>query len=183
MQTRTHRRCAWSGPIFIVVCLFGLLVFCGFVPPPPPSAFPSQITGELRTGTNTIRFGLLLMVFGSAFLAPFVAAVSVQMKRIEGPSSPLTYVQLVLGTCLIMEFIFPMMALQAAAYRPERAPEIVQTLSDWGWMTFYGVTCTAVLEALVIGIAILADRRSEPRSPSGSTCTSRWRRTLVDWRS
>jgi len=95
MQTRTQRLCAWSGPIFIVVCLLGLLVFCGFVPPPSPAAAAVQITEQLRTGTNSIRFGLLLMVFGSAFLAPFVAVVSVQMKRIEGLSSPLTYVQLI----------------------------------------------------------------------------------------
>ena len=174
MQTRTQRMCAWSGPTFIVVCLLGLLVFCGFVPPPSPAAAATQTTEQLRTGTNSIRFGLLLMVFGSAFLAPFVAAVSVQMKRIEGQSSPLTYVQLILGTCLIMEFIFPMMALQAAAYRPERAPEIVQTLSDWGWMTFYGVTCTAVLEALVIGVVILGDHRAQPVFPRWAGFFNLW---------
>jgi hypothetical protein len=174
MQTRIQRLCAWCGPIFIVVCGLGLMVFCGFVPPPSPSAGAAQIADQLRTGTNSIRFGLLLMVFGSAFLAPFVAVVSVHMKRIEGPSSPLTYVQLVLGTCLIMEFIFPMMAMQAAAYRPERAPEIVQTLSDLSWMTFYGVTCTAVLEALVIGVVILADRRAVPLFPRWSGFLNIW---------
>jgi len=42
-------------------------------------------------------------------------------------------------------------------------------------MTFYGVTCTAVLEALVIGVVILADRREQPLFPplAGSS-TSGW---------
>jgi hypothetical protein len=156
----------------------GFALFAGFVPPPSPRADAQQITDLIRGATNEIRFGLLLTVVGSALLGPFIGVISMHMKRIEGGDSPLAYAQLVLGACLIMEFIFPVMVVQTAAYRPERSPEIVQMLDDLCWIPFFGVTSTAALEAALLGIVILQDRRSTPRFPRWSGYYCVWSATL-----
>ena len=59
-------------------------------------------------------------------------------------------------------FIFPLMVLAAAAYRPaERSPEITQALNDLFWLTFVGIVGTIVLQAVVLAVASFADR-TEP---------------------
>lgn len=63
-------------------------------------------------------------------LAAYCAAISVQLERIEGRHSPLTHTKLILAAFLVLEFIFPLLILQGAAYRDNRPDEIVQALDD-----------------------------------------------------
>jgi hypothetical protein len=87
------------------------------------------------------------------------------MKRIEGRHTPLTYTQLGLGVLLPIEFIVPIYFWQAAAYRPERSAESIQMLNDLGWLPFAGLVFTIVLQAVVLGVAVLSDKRNEPIFP------------------
>jgi hypothetical protein len=107
----------------------------------------------------------MVVVLGAALLGPFFAVISVQMRRIEGPRPTLAYAQLVLGACFILEIIFPMMAIQTAAFRPERNGSIQQTLNDMGWLTFFGVASTGFVQLVIIGVVILQDTRQDPAFP------------------
>jgi hypothetical protein len=158
----------------ILFWAIGFAVLAGFVPPPGPRTDAHQWTELIRDNTTGIRFGLILTVLGSALLAPFVGVISMHMKRIEGRDSPLTYAQLVLGACLILEFVLPMTTIQAATYRPERAPDIILALTDLSWVWFFGIASTIVLQAIVLGIVILQDSRSVPRFPRWSGYVSIW---------
>jgi hypothetical protein len=139
-------------------------VIAGFIPPPSP-AEPAAVAARFREHANSIRLGLVLCFYAGALCAPWIAAISVQLKRIEGRFSPLTYTQLALGACLPFEFIVPIYFWQTAAFRADRSPEIVQTLNDLGWLPFTGVVYTIVVQAIVIGIAVLMDKRAEPVFP------------------
>ena len=75
-----------------------------------------------------IRIGLALTIGCSGLLAPFLGVISVQMRRIEGDNSPLAFAQIALGALLIIEFVYPMMILQVAAYREDRPAAAVQVL-------------------------------------------------------
>lgn len=108
---------------------------------------------------------MMVMVLGAALLGPFFAVISVQIRRIEGPRPILTYAQLMLGACFILEIIFPMMAIQTAAFRPERDGAIQQTLNDMGWLTFFGVASTGFVQLVIIGVAILQDTQPVPAFP------------------
>lgn len=149
----------------MVGCLVGLLLLARFAPPPSAMISPSGIAGIFEDRTTAIRFGIMLVVFAAALLGPFVAVISVHMRRIEGPRPTLTYLQLVLGACFIMEIIFPMMAIQTAAFRPERDEAIQQTLHDFGWLTFFGVASTGFVQLVIIGVVILQDTRTAPVFP------------------
>jgi hypothetical protein len=97
------------------------------------------------------------------------------MKRIEGRHSPLAYVQLALGALLVIEFIIPVMVLQAAAFRPDSlSATTIRTLDDLGWLLFVGTPCTAVLEAIVIGVVILQDDRAHTVFPRWGGYLSIW---------
>jgi hypothetical protein len=71
---RNQRLCAWSGVAMIVVMLVGFEI-AGFNPPPSPHDSALQIAALFRDHTTPIRIGLVLTMFGSALLGPFVAAV------------------------------------------------------------------------------------------------------------
>jgi membrane protein implicated in regulation of membrane protease activity len=100
--------------------------------------------------------------------------ITVQMKRIEGRHSPLAYIQLALGALLAIEFVIPVMVLQAAAFRPGLPAGTIRTLDDLGWLLFVGAPSTAIVEAIVLGVAILQDRRREPVFPRWSGYLSIW---------
>ncbi|EHB59223.1 hypothetical protein MycrhDRAFT_1659 [Mycolicibacterium rhodesiae JS60] len=163
--TLTQKASAWCGPGVIVVCLIGLALCAGFAPPPAPLTSPAGIAAIFQERIFGIRTGMMVMVLGAALLGPFFAVISVQMRRIEGPRPTLAYAQLVLGACFILEIILPMMALQTAAFRPDRDAAIQQTLHDMGWLTFFGVASTGFVQLVIIGVVILQDTQPAPVMP------------------
>jgi hypothetical protein len=78
-----------------------------FWPPTSPHQSAASIASFLGAHRTSIRLGLMLMAFGAAFLGPFLAEITVQMKRTEGRYSPLAYAQLALGAIFVLEFIVP----------------------------------------------------------------------------
>ena len=88
MNARMQRVCAWGGVGMIIIMLVGLLI-PGFIPLPSPSMTTQAVADMYSQHTNAIRFGMVLVAFGAALLAPFVAEITVLMKRIEGRDTPL----------------------------------------------------------------------------------------------
>jgi hypothetical protein len=165
MNPRVERLCIWSGVPMFVLFFVGFAVFARFMPPPSPSAGAQQIADMYHANTTGIRIGLIFVCLGAALLGLFYGAVCVQMKRIEGRQSPLTYAQLMLAACLIVEFIFPLFILQGAIYRPERSIDTVLAMSDTAWLMFVGVVTTGCLQFVVLAIAIPIDKREQPIFP------------------
>ena len=101
------------------------------------------------------------------------------MKRIEGRFAPLSYLQIALGLLLPLEFIVPLYFFQTAADRRGRSAEVVQALNDLGWLPFTGLVYTVVSQAVVIGIAVLADKRATPVFPRWAGYFSIWAGLLI----
>src|SRR5262249_32730210 len=140
-----------------MVLMFAGLVVAQWLPPPRPTESAHQIASMYRAHAVTIRVGILLCTLGAGLLGPFMAMISVQLRRIEGRSPVSAYCQLTLGGLLILELIYPLMILATAAFRPDRPESAVQTLNDLGWLLLVGVVSTGVVELAVIGVAILGD--------------------------
>jgi len=164
MDIPTQRAAAWCGIAFAALFCVGFVI-AGFIPPPGPGLSATEVAALYAQNHMRIRIGLLIATLASALLAPWVAAVGVQMRRIEGRHSVLAFAQMIAGACLILEFLFPLLVWQTAAFRNERDAATVQTLNDLGWLPFLGIACTAVLQGVVIGILILRDKRSNPLFP------------------
>lgn len=162
---RTTRLFAWSGVAATVVWLVGFFLVAGFVPPPSPERSAVEVAQHFAQNADQIRVGLIITCFGAALIGPWVGAISVFLRRIEGRDSPAAWVNLALGGLLSLEFILPIMVWQTATYRPERDPELTSTLNDLGWIPFIGVTATAIVQAIVIAIPILKDTSANPIFP------------------
>jgi hypothetical protein len=173
MNARTQRILVWLAPIMVVIWL-GAFLIAGFLPVPSPADSAQQVAAMYDSHRTSIRVGVMLTIACAVMLAPFIGITTAQMKRVEGRGSPLAYAQLAMGALLILEFVYPMMIVQVAAFRPERSPETVQALHDLAWMLFVGVVSTVFMEFVLIGLAILQDRRANPVFPRWAAYFNIW---------
>jgi hypothetical protein len=165
MNASTQRLCVWAGPAMIAFFLVGFVVIAGLVPPLSPQDSAAEIARFYSQHQTRVRIGLVVSIWGAALCYPWAAAISVQLKRIEGSWSPLCYTQLASGVTLGLLFAIPLTMMGAAAYRPTRSVELTQALNDLGWLTLVGVVTPAMVQCASIGLAMLGDRRREPVFP------------------
>ena len=142
------------------------LATAGFFPPTSPLLDADAIAGVYQNNTAMIRLGTFIMVFSSGLVVPFAAAITVQMKRIEGLQAPvLSYTQLAAGTGGILLFLIEAMFWSLAAYRPERSPDVTQALNDIAWFFTVMPFALIFIQNLAIGLAIISDERPSPVFP------------------
>jgi hypothetical protein len=147
--------CTWCGVVFLVLFALGLVALAQFIPPPRASDSAQKVAHLYSDHTNRLRAGLVLMMIAAGFTAPWTGVVSVQLKRIEGRLSPMTYTQLACGAAGILVVLLPVMVMIVASFRPERDPQITQTLNDLAWIPFIMVFPPVMIQALSIAAAIL----------------------------
>jgi hypothetical protein len=174
VNLRSQRLCVWAGPAFTILFAIGFWPLAGFVPPPAPSLSPAEVADAFLAHGTRVRLGLQLCMVASALFFPFAALMSVHIKRIEGRYSPLAYAQLAAGCGSTMVFLFPLMNMQSAAYRADRAPELVQAISDMAWIPFVGLLCVPAMQNVCLAIAIFSDRSSTPVFPRWSGYLNVW---------
>lgn len=165
LNTKHQLLCAWSGIVFLVIFMLGWLVIGGFVPPPSSAASATEIADFYKQNTTLIRFGLLLAMGSCVFFVPWVAVISVQIKRIEGHSPILAYTQMLGGLVAMLIILFPTMIWVTVSFRPERNPEIMLALNDLAWLIFTMAFAPFVTQGLAIGLAILSDKNPQPVFP------------------
>lgn len=160
-----QKLCARSG--YLVIALFGLAFWplARFIPVPSPTMTPLEVAAMYARNPNGIRFGMLMMSISGAIFTPFVAVISIQMRRIEGVSPILTYTQLSSGSVGALFFIIPAIIFSSAAYRPDRAPELTSLLNDLAWFFAVMPVAAAFMQNVAIALAIFSDKRARPVFP------------------
>ncbi len=174
MNMRNQMLCTWSGPIFVAVFTVGFWFLAHYLPPPSPNAGASDIAALYQQNTGQIRLGMFLMMTCSALVAPFVAVIAVQMKRLEGGAGVLAYTQLAAGTVGILFLILPALLWTIAAFRPERDPNLILLLNDMGWIFFLMPFGTFTVQNLAIGLAILGSKDTPPLFPRWAGYFNLW---------
>lgn len=165
MNLTVQRLCAWSGLASIVLLAVGFWGVAGFLPPPSPADDAQEIAQLFEDDTYRIRAGMIISLFASILLAPWSAVITVQLRRIEGRHSVLSWTWIIVATCLVLEFLFLLMFWQTASYRPGRDPDSIYIINDLAWIPFVGLTSSIVMQAFVLGIAMLIDKRPTPIFP------------------
>src|SRR3954471_12005539 len=92
-----QRAFAWSGLVMLVLFILGFWVIAGYVPPSNPRGSVKEVLAFYTDDTTAIRLGLWMTMIAAAFCTTFFTAISVQMRRIEGRHSPLSYAQMICG--------------------------------------------------------------------------------------
>jgi hypothetical protein len=165
MNARNQRLAVWCGPLFALLFFIGFGVIARFIPPPDPANSAGTVAAMYVHHANSIRLGMVVSMFALVLYVPWIAAISVQLKRIEGQHSALTYAELGLGAMLPVAFFPALYFFETAAFRPGRPAVLIQTLNDMGWLPFTGIIYAIFLENIVIAIIVLCDKRVAPIFP------------------
>jgi hypothetical protein len=173
MSRRVLTACASCGYLFVAL-FFAALLVCHWIPPMVPSWSATQVATFYADHVNSIRAGLVLMLFGAVVTAPFVAALSSLIRRIDPRLAPLAAAQLVCGAANVAAIFVPVLIFTATAYRPDRSPDITMALNDVAWIALVMNAFPAIGQAVVVGVAILADRRPVPLLPRWSAYLNFW---------
>lgn len=89
---------------------------------------------------------------------PFTIALFTQLKRVEGGSSPWSYLQLGTGLADMFLFILPLMILQAAIFRiDEISPVDLRTLNDLAWFLWIGTPPMVVWQMVAFAGFVLVN--------------------------
>jgi hypothetical protein len=140
-------------------------VVAGFWPPPSPNQTAAEVAAMIDKDRTAIRVGIVICLASCPLLMPFLAAFTIQMKRIEGLRPIMAYTALALGALATVEFVIPYVFMLVSTYRPDTDPDVTRALFDLSWFFFLGVISTFVLELVLFGVAVLIDKRPRPAFP------------------
>ena len=173
LSRNTQLAMVWCGPIFMGLFFVGLLV-AQFFPPIPPDHTAAEVAAQYRMHTNQIRTGCLLMMIACGFQLPFWSVISAQLIRIEGRYSPVCFANIAANAIGILAITIPVLIWSAAAFRPERNPDLISALNDLGWFPFLMPFPFITAQFILIAVAIFSDRNTPLVYP-------RWLGYLLLW--
>jgi hypothetical protein len=165
MHVSIEKASAWLG----VAMLGGFLVMfwfiAGLVPPMSPALTADQTARIYSDHDLRIRIGLALMILFAWLFVPFLALLSRQVRRIEGYWGVMSLTQVMLSVTFPFGFLLCALFGVAAAYRPERNPDVTQALSDMFWFIFVGLVGPLITQVVILAFCVFIDRRQVPSFP------------------
>jgi hypothetical protein len=154
--------------------IFLALLVAHWFPLPAAHHTAAYIGRFYRDHTDGIRLGAVLLTAGAALLAPIGAVTAVQMKRIEGQFSPLTYLAIGMSAAATLAITVTSFFWWTAAYRPDRDPVVTQSWNDAGWLCITAVIFIFNMWLWAFAAAVFTDKRDQPLFP-------RWLGYLTVW--
>lgn len=162
-QTRSQLIAIDCALIATALMMVAMLFVGKWFPPIAPGLDAEAVARLYRENTLNYRFGGVLMMFAAVFFWPFGAAISEQMKRVEGyRHHPMASIQLLSLNGLVWAILFPSFLWMWAAFRPERAPDITQAMNDLGWLVFIGTVTPGMIQLLAIGYCAVNQDPAKP---------------------
>jgi hypothetical protein len=137
-----------------VVLVGGAFVVAGWIPPPSPDQSNHEIAAMFRDHDN-VRVAAAMFFFGGALFVAPCAAITAQLRRIEGPREVLGTLQIVSAAIGVIALQIPGALWLAISYRQGIDESVVVTLNDVAWFFLLGAVGSAVMQNLSIGVAIL----------------------------
>ena len=174
MHVKIEKGAAWMGLGMLVGFMVLFVLVAGLLPPMDPGATAEQTAKIYAEHGLRIRIGLALMTLFSVFFTPYLALLSRQVRRIEGYWGVMSLTQVMMSVTFPFGFILCSIFGMAAAYRPERNPDVTQGLSDVFWFIFVGVVGPLIFQVVILAFAVFIDKRERPSFP-------RWYGYLCIW--
>ncbi len=162
----------WTAPIFGVILLVAFVAFPGFWPPMSPDMTAEQVAAFYADNAAMIRFSMITYNLCAIMLVPFFMVIVVQMKRMTTQSHVFAYCYLTAAVSGATLFALADIFYLAAAFRPERSPELVMLLNDMAWLIFIAPVGAIVAQNLLLALAVYFD--TGPQSASPNPVFPRW---------
>jgi len=152
--------------LYLVAAGLGFLcvaiLLCDLLPPPSPGNTPGSWVQFWSANIDLKRLGVILGLLGGSAFPLLVVVMFLQLKRIDGPSAPLAYLQL--GAGLVTGFpalIFPWIAWSPLVFRGSTLnPDVAQALTDIGMFSFF-LPWPGLVQIFAVGFCVLRDREQK----------------------
>jgi hypothetical protein len=173
------KRRVWMGSIWAwPVCLVGagaaFAFGAGFIPPPAPSLSAPELAAYFDAHRTGIRVGILVAMFSTALMLPYLTVVSAEIKKIEGKLGLLAPIQFGGAVALVMIFQVIGLAWLSASYRPEANPDVIRAFNDYCWFAWSTFIATYSIQYLCMAVAGFMDIRIHPIWPRWAAYMNLW---------
>lgn len=162
---RTQLISLWTAPIFGTILLIAFIAFPGFFPPMSPDMTADQVAAFYRDNSAMIRFSMITFNLCGIMLLPLFMVIVVQMKRMATQSHVFAYCYLTAAVSGATMFALADIFYLAAAFRPDRNPDLVMLLNDMAWIIFIAPVGALVAMNLLLAAAIYFDAGPNPVFP------------------
>jgi hypothetical protein len=152
----------------------GMFVISGFLPPPSPSMTEAEVVRMYAENRNSIITGLTMAFVGCGFMLPPCIIGSVFMSEVEEGFPYFAFLQGLSALATVLFTAFPNFIWMTAAFRVERAPELITLLHDLGWIMWATPSWGFAFQLLCLAVVALKDKRPEPFLP-------RWMAYIAIW--
>jgi hypothetical protein len=156
--------CTLCGPPFFILWFIGMCV-ADLIQPLSPHSSALSIAHTYQVHHTRIRVGVAMAYVGLIFIFPFVMAITAQLRRVEGASPVLTYVQIAAFSSAMLVLVMAGVFWGTAAFRPERTASQIQELDDLAFIAYVFAYPAWTAWMWAHGLAILSDRRKTPIYP------------------
>jgi hypothetical protein len=166
-NTDGERILFWVMPALALTWLLVFAIFPNFSSPMAPSASADAVAAFYRDPANTDRIRITMIVFNwfSIGIVPFLVLIVMQIRRMAHRTPILAYCYLGCLTGGPTLFFIADLFWLLAAFRPERAPALIQMFNDIAWISFTGQVGFLVGQCVFLALAIVLDRQPQPVLP------------------
>lgn len=152
----------------------GMFFIAGFLPPPSPGLSMAEVVTFYRDNHTTIITGLTMGLVGTGFMLPLCIIGSVFLSESEEGFPFFAVMQALCAVVTVLFTAFPNFIWLAAAFRIDRAPDLIALLHDLGWIMWATPSWGFAFQLICVGVCGLRDKRPQPFLP-------RWMSYLALW--
>jgi hypothetical protein len=162
---RTQLIALWVTAVSLAILLVAYAVFPGFWPPMSPQMPAQAVADFYRDNTGQIRFSMVTFNLCGMMLLPLFCVITVQIKRMAAQSQAFAYCYLMATVSGATIFALSAIFFATAAYRPDRDADLLLVLNDLGWIVFVAPVGMALIQNLMLALAIYFDNGVRPVYP------------------
>ena len=178
-KSRIQMVSASCALLYVALVVIGWIIVAGFFPLHLPSATAADIAPIFQTDHIRIAIGMIMVMFAALAAIPYSSVIAHYVARIEGGASVLTYMVLLGGAGLMVLTFYPAIWWLVAAFRPERAPDLIYLMNDMSWLQFIGGVSMYDAMPLAMIIATLCDTSPVPVFPRWFAWYNLWTMVVV----
>jgi len=175
MRRHVQMTCALAGPLLVLCFGLGLTVFAHMIPANSPDESVNEIVEFYTTNATGVRTGMVLVMFGAGLFIPWGVSLATQTRR-AAPNHPvLFHIQVACSVGACMLGVLVCLAGGLAAFRAGQIPaETTLLLNDVVWFCWVFPGSYFEIWCLVVGVAVLLDKRKPPIFPRWFGYLSIW---------
>lgn len=152
--------CLWSYPVAMNAVGFAMIYLAPFIPTMSPNSSAAEIAALYRDNLTGIQWAICILLLAMGVGMLFQGLVVAMMRHMSGPGPLLSYLYLAaLAGSLLPAGNFFVLCWGVAAFRPDRAPELIMMMNDVGYLCFIAIISGFLTQYISLAVSIFFDSK------------------------